>query len=186
MSGRNQRPNIRGRAAAVQPDNPYLRTQRLDDFEHVAEDADYLQASPTALAANAPLVRSAETSLVRGANGRLYAALAPDIAALPPGTLLNVNTAGADVLQAAIPGLTGENLASFVAERARKPFTTQSELRERLPRDVTLPPGATFAFGSHYFLVSVRSQQGEAVAQARALLHREGNQWPAVVWQVLE
>ncbi|WP_145435927.1 PA0069 family radical SAM protein [Lacipirellula limnantheis] len=44
MSGRNHRPNIRGRAAAVQPDNPYLRTQRLDDFEHVAEDADYLDS----------------------------------------------------------------------------------------------------------------------------------------------
>ena len=151
-----------------------------------AEDADYLQSSPTALAANAPLVRSAEVALVRGGNARVFAALAPDVAALPPGTLLNVNTAGADVLAAAIPSLTGEKLAAFIAERARKPFTTLSELRERLPRDVALPPGATFAFGSRYFLVSVRSQQGEAVAQVRALLQREGNQWPKVVWQVLE
>jgi len=151
-----------------------------------AEDADYLQASPTALAANAPLVRSAEVALVRGANARVFAALAPDVAALPPGTLLNVNTATADVLAAAIPALAGETLAAFVAERARKPFTTMSELRERLPRAVALPPGASFAFGSSYFLVSVRSQQGDAVAQARALLHREGSKWPAVVWQVLE
>lgn len=151
-----------------------------------AEDADYLQSSPTALAANAPLVRSAEAALVRGGNGRLYAALAPDVVALPAGTLLNVNTAGADVLLAAIPALTGESLAAFIAERARKPFTTLAELRERLPRDVALPPGATFAFGSRYFIVSVRSQQGDAVAQARALLHREGKDWPAVVWQVLE
>jgi DNA repair photolyase len=44
MSGANQRPNIRGRAAAVQPDNPYLRTLQVDDFEHVAEDADYLKS----------------------------------------------------------------------------------------------------------------------------------------------
>jgi DNA repair photolyase len=44
MSGSNQRPNIRGRAAAVQPDNPYLRTHQIDDFEHVAEDADYLES----------------------------------------------------------------------------------------------------------------------------------------------
>jgi DNA repair photolyase len=44
MSGANQRPNIRGRAAAVQPDNPYLRTHQVDDFEQVAEDADYLES----------------------------------------------------------------------------------------------------------------------------------------------
>ena len=44
MSGSNQRPNIRGRAAAVQPDNPYLRTLQVDDFEHVAEDAEYLES----------------------------------------------------------------------------------------------------------------------------------------------
>ena len=42
MAGANQRPNIRGRAAGVQPDNPYLRTLQVDDFEHVAEDAEYL------------------------------------------------------------------------------------------------------------------------------------------------
>ncbi|MFO1412823.1 MAG: type II secretion system minor pseudopilin GspK [Burkholderiales bacterium] len=151
-----------------------------------AEDPDYLQASPTSLAANAPLVRSAEVALVRGGNARVFTALAPDIAALPMGTLVNVNTASTDVLAAAIPGLTGDKLAAFVAERARKPFTTMAELRERMPRDVPLPPNTTFAFGSSYFLVSVRSQQGDAVAQARALLHREGNKWPVVVWQVLE
>ena len=44
MSGANHRPNIHGRAAAVQPDNPYLRTLQVDDFEHVAEDAEYLDA----------------------------------------------------------------------------------------------------------------------------------------------
>lgn len=44
MAGANQRPNIHGRAAAVQPDNPYLRTLQVDDFEQVAEDADYLES----------------------------------------------------------------------------------------------------------------------------------------------
>ncbi len=44
MSGANSRPNIRGRAAGVQPDNPYLHTRQVDDFEHVAEDEEYLDA----------------------------------------------------------------------------------------------------------------------------------------------
>ena len=84
------------------------------------------------------------------------------------------------------PDLAGDKLAAFIAERARKPFTTMAELRERLPRDVTLPEAASFVFSSSYFLVSVRSRQGDAIAQARALLKRDGREWPSVVWQTLE
>ena len=151
-----------------------------------AEDEYYAQRAITALAANAPLVRVAEFTSVRGASANAWATLAPDIAALPAGTTLNINTANADVIAAAIPDLTGDKLASFIADRARKPFTTMAELRERLPRDVKLPEGTTFGFASSYFLVSVRSRQGDAIAQARALLKREGREWPIVVWQTLE
>jgi DNA repair photolyase len=38
----HQRRTIHGRGAAVQPDNPYLSTQRVDDWEHVADDQEYL------------------------------------------------------------------------------------------------------------------------------------------------
>ena len=151
-----------------------------------AEDNYYAQRAVTALAANAPLVRVAEFTSVRGASAKAWAALAAELAALPAGTTLNVNTANADALTAAIPDLVGDKLASFIAERARKPFTTMSELRERLPRDAKLPEGAMFGFASSYFLVSVRSRQGDAIAQARALLKREGREWPVVVWQTLE
>jgi general secretion pathway protein K len=151
-----------------------------------AEDEYYAQRSTTALAANAPLVRAAEFTSVRGASAKVWAALAADVAALPAGTTLNINTANADVIAAAIPDLAGDKLASFIAERARRPFSTMSELRERLPRDVKLPEGTTFGFSSSYFLVSVRSRQGDAIAQARALLKREGREWPIVLWQTLE
>jgi general secretion pathway protein K len=151
-----------------------------------AEDAFYAQRAPTALAANAPLVRVAEFTSVRGASAKTWAMLAPDLAALPAGTALNINTANADVIAAAIPDLAGDKLASFIAERARRPFSAMADLRERLPRDVKLPEGATFGFSSSYFLVSVRSRQGDAIAQARALLKRDGREWPVVLWQTLE
>lgn len=151
-----------------------------------AEDAFYQSGGGAALAANAPLLRTAEMASVRGASPAAWAAVAGDVTALPAGTALNINTAPADVVAAAIPGLTGDKLAAFLAERARKPFTTAAELRERLPRDVAPPEGAAFAFASSYFLVSVRSRQGDAIAQARALLKRDGRAWPSVVWQVLE
>lgn len=151
-----------------------------------AEDEYYAQRAVTALAANAPLIRVAEFTSVRGASAKAWAALAQELAALPAGTTFNINTANADAITAAVPDLVGDKLASFIAERARKPFSTMSELRERLPRDAKLPEGATFGFASSYFLVSVRSRQGDAIAQARALLKREGREWPVVVWQTLE
>jgi len=151
-----------------------------------AEDAFYAQRSATALAANAPLLRTAEMTSVRGANANTWSVLAPDIAALPIGTALNINTANADVLAAAIPDLTGDKLAVFIADRARKPFSTMAELRERLPRGIAIPDGDPFVFSSSYFLVSVRSRQGDAIAQVRALLKRDGREWPGVVWQTLE
>lgn len=151
-----------------------------------AEDAFYAQRVRGAAAANAPLVRAAEFAGVRNVGAPAWLALADSVTALPPGTGLNVNTASADVLAAAIPDLAGGKLAAFVAERARKPFTTMAELRERLPDGVTLPSGANFVFGSSYFLVTVRSRQGEALAQARALVKRDGRGAPVVVWQTLE
>jgi DNA repair photolyase len=38
------RPTPRGRGAAVQPDNPYLSAQRVDDLEHVEHDEEYLES----------------------------------------------------------------------------------------------------------------------------------------------
>jgi len=125
-------------------------------------------------------------ALVRGASPEAWAAIESSVAALPAGAAININTANADVIAAAIPDLAGDKLAAFIAERARKPFATMVELHERLPRGVALPEGASFAFSSSYFIVSVRSRQGDSIAQARALLKRDGKSWPAVVWQTLE
>ncbi len=149
-----------------------------------AEDAAYTQAA--ARTADAPLVRMAEVAAVHGIPERSLPALQPFVTALPAGTALNVNTASAEVLAAALPELAGDALATLIAERARKPFSTVAEFRGRLPSGVSLGEERAFAVASHYFLVSVRSQQGDAVAQARALLKREGGAWPVVVWQTLE
>jgi len=151
-----------------------------------AEDDWYSQRSTGALAANGPLVRTAELALVRGGSPEAWAAIEADVAALPEGTAVNINTANADVIGAVVPDLTGDKLASFLTERAKKPFTNMAELRERMPRDAKIPEGTTFTFSSSYFIVSVRSRQGDAIAQARALLKRDGRGWPMVVWQTLE
>jgi general secretion pathway protein K len=151
-----------------------------------AEDAAYAQPPSPSLPANAPLVRTAELAAVRGLSPRDVARIAPFVAALPPGTVLNVNTAPPEVLAAAVEGLDGERLARLVADRARKPYTTIAEFRARLPDGASVRNDAALGLASSYFLVTVRARQGQAVAQARALLKRDGRDWPAVVWQTLE
>lgn len=151
-----------------------------------AEDAAYAQLAVPTLAANAPLLRAAEIATVRGVGDQAVEGLLPFLSALPQGTALNVNTASAETLAAALPDLAGDPLATLLADRARKPYSTIAEFRARLPRGVTLADETAFTVSSNYFLVSVRSRQGEAVALARALLKREGSAWPTVVWQTLE
>lgn len=123
---------------------------------------------------------------MRGVTPRDVALMLPFVAALPAATALNVNTARPEVLAAALPGLSADGLAALVADRARKPFATVAEFRAHLPSGATIPNETTLAVSSSYFLVSVRARQGETLAQARALLRRDGRDWPIVVWQTIE
>ena len=131
-------------------------------------------------------VRVGEFAALRGVSARDVTKMSPYVAVLPAATVLNVNTAPAEVLDAAIPGLAPDALAALVADRAKKPFATLSDFRSRLPSGATIPNETTLGVSSSYFLVSVRARQGEIVAQARALLKRDGREWPIVVWQTLE
>ena len=103
-----------------------------------AEDAWYRQQASPALTANAPIVRLAELSALRGFNADAATTLAPYLTALPAETKLNVNTAPAAVLAAAIPGLDGDALASFVASRRERPFVSIADFRARLPAGASI------------------------------------------------
>ena len=131
-------------------------------------------------------VRAAELAAIPGVTARDVTQLLPFVVALPAATPLNLNTASPVVLAAALPDLSADALAKLVAERAGKPFASISDFRSRLPSGATVPDETSLATGSSYFLVSVRARQGETRAQARALLRRDGRDWPIVVWQTLE
>lgn len=162
----------------VDPDN--------DVRPNGAEDVFYRSRQPPRVAANAPLVRTAELAGVRGMTPRSLTALAPLVVALPSRTPLNVNTAPLEVLAAAVPGLEGDALTQFLADRARKPFTTIAEFRAHLPAGTTVPDERTLAVASDFFIVTVIARQGETIAQGRALLERQKDAWPSVVWQTVE
>jgi general secretion pathway protein K len=150
------------------------------------EDAAYAGERPARLPPNAPMLRAAEVADVVGVGERGYSAIARFVTALPARSPLNVNTAPPDVLATAVNGVSPESLASLVAERARKPFTTVAEFRARLPAGTSIADDAGLGVRSDYFLVTVRARQGETLAQGRALLKRREGDMPAVVWQTVE
>lgn len=151
-----------------------------------AEDDWYARQPSPYLAANAPLLRAAELGAVRGFDDTALARVLPYVTALPPGTALNVNTAPAPVLAAALPGVPQGALSGLAAERVSRPFTSVADFRNRLPQGAVIGDERTFAVSSSYFLVTVRARQGDTVAQARALLKRAQGAWPVVVWQTIE
>jgi len=153
-----------------------------------AEDAFYLAQSPPGLAANAPIRRVAELVAVRGGNPALVARLRPFVDALDAPTSINVNTAPAEVLVAAIGGLDSTGAAALVASRNTAPFGSVADFRGRLQRSDLSVDEATLSVTSDWFVVSIEARQGDTVARARALLKRSARagEWPNVVWQTVE
>lgn len=151
-----------------------------------AEDAYYGALPGSGVAANAPLIRTAELATVKSVAPQVLTVVMPFIAALPAGTPVNVNTAPPEVLGAIVEQLSGEALATLVTGRTQKAFTTIAEFRARLPEGVTLRGDDALAVKSDFFYVTVEARQGTTRARARALVRRAGADWPAVVWQVVE
>jgi general secretion pathway protein K len=78
-----------------------------------------------------PLDTVQELRLVRGMTEAHLARLLPYVAALPPGTPLNVNTASGEVLGAVLPTATPANIARLIADRGRQPFVTRADFIAR-------------------------------------------------------
>lgn len=151
-----------------------------------AEDAFYAARPRGGLPANAPVLRVAELSEVKGVTPRTLAPVAPFLTALPPATPLNVNTAPPEVLAALVDKLGGEDLAKLLAARAQNPFNTVAEFRAQLPSSASPGSDETLSVKSDFFYVTIEAQQGATVARARALLRRKSGEWPEIVWQVVE
>jgi general secretion pathway protein K len=153
-----------------------------------AEDAYYLAQSIPGLAANAPMRRIAELVAVRGANAALVSRLRPFLDALDAPTAINVNTAPAEVLVAAIGGLDPAAAAALVTNRAATPFGSIADFRSRLPRPDLNVDETLLSVKSDWFVVSIEARQGDTVARGRALFKRAtaAAEWPTVVWQTIE
>lgn len=85
------------------------------DGEGGAEDPAYLAQPIPYRAANRVFAHVSELRLVRGIAGEVYARLAPEVCALPPGSVLNLNTATSAVIMS-----IDSRITATLAERIRR------------------------------------------------------------------
>jgi general secretion pathway protein K len=112
-------------------------------------------------------------------------ALAPFTTLLPVATPLNLNTAGAEVIRAALPDMDISQAQRLVAQRATAHFKTMAEALKAagLP-DATVAKvdAKDFSVGSHFFTVRGRLRLGDRAVQEVSLVERNGGT-VKVVWR---
>ncbi len=152
-----------------------------------AESSWYSAQTPARRPANGALVAVSELTQVRGFSPDLVARLSPFVATLPGGTSntrINVNTAPAEVLAAAVEGLSLDAARVLIVQRNRAWFKDVADFSARLPSSVQNPDTNGLATTSTYFLATGRALFGVSMVRMEVLLDRSQN-WPTIVWQKL-
>ena len=152
-------------------------------FPGGAEDLDYLAMQPARRAPNRSLLDVSSLGRIRGFTAETISRLAPFVSALPESTSINVNTAPAEVLRAAIPGLDESTARSIVAERSRTPFDSLDAFRAKLPDSTRVPPDLALGVSSSYYLIASRARVGRAEASHRTLVGMKGARREGIVWR---
>lgn len=147
-----------------------------------AEDMDYLALDPPYRAGNRVLTTVDGLYRIKGFDAATVERLRPFVTALPQATPINVNTAPAEVLAAAIAELPLDQAQALVTARKGKHFKDIADFRARLPKTVTQISETLLSVSSHYFLVAGHARFGRAKVGYQALLEREATAWPKLVW----
>lgn len=101
-------------------------------------------------------------------------ALSPHATVLPERTPVNLNTAGTEVLVAAVPGLDTASARRLVEQRALKPLKTLADATAALGGNGPTLQEGRHATTSRYFQVLGRLRLGDGVVQERSLVVRNG------------
>lgn len=97
--------------------------------------------------------------------------LRPHVAILPRATKVNINTAGAEVIYAAITGMGFGDAQGLIYYRERVTFRNLNDLRPAIGANLT-PNNDLIDVKSDYFLVQGETQVREALIRTEALLER--------------
>jgi general secretion pathway protein K len=146
-------------------------------------------ASGTEALARAPLTPYRMEHLVwLGLPSATLKALMPYATLLPVATPLNLNTASAEAIHAALPELDLAHARQLVATRATAHFKTMAEaLQAAGMADATRAQADAkdFSVGSHFFFVRGRLRLGESAVQEVSLVERNAGA-VKVLWRQRE
>jgi general secretion pathway protein K len=130
-----------------------------------------------------PVANLSELSDLTGIEAGKLAALEPLVTILPEATAVNVNFARPEVLMAITPGLTTNEAEELVSRRAFTYFISVAGFVNALPERLrTFSGHNVYCVESQYFLSEVESWFGRAQVRYLALIHRQRNKMPEVVW----
>lgn len=104
------------------------------------------------------------------------AALRPHVTVLPTRTQVNLNTASAEVMHAAVPGLGLADAQRLVSARERSPFRSVDEARQASGAEQAMfgADQANVSINTLYFEVRSRLRLDQLMIEERALVRRDG------------
>lgn len=141
-------------------------------------------AANKALPATQPMLRS--LSDLRGIDGlseAQLARLAQHVSILPATTLINGNTASAEVLAAAVPGLSLSRAKALVAERdGGQWFINRGDFVNRVRLPELNIDHLNVGINSQWFLLRGQARHERRRVSIEALLHRAEDRMPQVIW----
>lgn len=138
-----------------------------------AEDRELLEADPPHLAANRPFADIREVASVCNLDPEQMRRLRRDMTALPEHTLININSASADVLQALAPDL-GATVGRITRDQTSVSYSNVEKALEQTGTVAAL--GAVHSqltTGSSWFEVDVVAHYDKRVARLRSVIYRD-------------
>jgi general secretion pathway protein K len=146
-------------------------------FPNGAEDDFYLSTEVPYRAANRPMQSISELRLVKGIDAKTWKVLAPYVCVLPDKTTLNINTAGAVLMQALDPNFSLQDGEQLVAARPDSGYTDVNKFVEDNQAKFSGPQvdQALLGVASQHFLVRSEITLGTARAQVFSIVQRNNN-----------
>jgi len=131
-----------------------------------------------------PMLRTLDDLLgVEGVNAKVLARLSAYVTILPANTWLNGNTASAEVLAAAVPGLSLQRAKALVAERdAGQWFINRGDFVNRLRMPELAMETIRVGITSEWFRLRGQASAEQRRVRLDALLHRSEDRMPLVIW----
>ena len=146
-----------------------------------AEDVYYLTLEPAYRTPGARLAHVSELRRIKGYTEAIIATLAPHVTALPTATRINVNTASAEVIEAAVLGMTRGIAQQIVETRKTTPFLNVADLGKTLPEDLLKNAQAVMDVKTSYFSAEGTVLLGRITVTYRALIDRSDGRWPRII-----